>query len=198
VSVEGVVTSDPLDKFWELVGSAISVDAADIKEQFSAEIEPQLFAGRLSEETIWQWLAQKFDLQDTRFWQDLLLERRYPLLGAHIIPRLASQSEVILLCGQRKEWFASLLEEEDLTYAATSVFYCSEMHSSKTDSALYSQLLRPPTMYIDKDKKALKLAEQSGMAVCYGDAELHWVEKCLQWLEKQGSRSGWKGLLLGR
>jgi len=199
VTIEGVLTNDPLRHFWELIEAASGVDSQDIQERFSDELGEALFSGKVPEEAFWQWLRSSYQLDDQSYWHQLLLERRYPLLGMHLLPRLATQSRITLLCGQRHEWFEGLIKAEDAAYAASRVIYSSKVGLTKRDPELYQKLRVDgrDNLLLDNSRHALQLAEAHGFSAFPADQEMRWVDTLVGQLDRlnKTGRKGWRGLL---
>lgn len=202
VTVEGVLASDPLTYFWNLMAAATDCSSEEIQLSFTQMLGEDLFSGRVSESAFWEWLAAQFGITDSSYWKELLLERRYPLLGMHLLPRLSSEADITLLCGQRHEWFADLIQAEDAAYAVSRVVYSSKVGLTKRDSALYEKLFESgrANLWLDNSQHALQLAKTHHFNICVADREMQWVDPVVAWLQQQtgSEKSGWRGLLAGR
>lgn len=200
IAIEGVLTSDPLDRFWDLLGAAAGASPAEVEGRFRSEIAERLFTGAIPEQSLWQWIAESYGQTDQRFWKGLFAERRYPLLAMHLLPRFAAQANVHLLSGLRSEWFLPLIEEEDLAYAVSKILFTDRLKISKDDPELWQRLRKAggkrPALLVDVDQRAIELAREAGLAAIHADPELLWVEQVLAWLDQNSKPTGWKGLIM--
>jgi hypothetical protein len=191
IAVEGIITSDPLPKYWEIVAAATEQDVNKIVFNFNDTIKQDLFSGKVGETAFWNWLDSEYSLNDP-MWCQLFYQRCYPLIAAHLIPRFADQAEVVLLSGERHEWIKPVIDSEDIDYASSQLVFTEQTGFSKDDSQLYQLLYEndQPTLYIDSQPAALATARKAGLTTLQADPELYWAETALQWLDEHAPSQG--------